>query len=453
MNQLKVDVLNNLDLDISELHSSLDKKYKEVSIKINENNGLIADKVDEIIKSLDKKQQNPFLDINIDDEKQSIIELFENNKQNIDEINNIIDENNLFVDEYEKRVALFADKMERHIIAESLIKFQYESYKSQHASITNQIDNNQQIIEQKEKEIKNLEDILSREQVGAKEFNDELSRILGYDEIKLQFNEDKKGYEIIRKGTIAKRLSEGEKTAIAFIYFMIKLKEQDDLSKVIVVIDDPISSFDSNKMFHTYSYIKNDLNDVEQLFLLTHNYSFFSMFHEWLTSRKKKDQNGNKINDWRKYRIDNIIDENGDRYAVINNGGYALNQPSEYDYLFQTLYRYKDKTLKEEEMLLCANLCRKLLESFLSFKFPKHRDNFKELLNAALPNDPHRVDKIYKYVNKLSHSKHIDVMESSDLNLFLDNDKDMVSDIFELLNELDSTHYLNMEEKAKEYIS
>ena len=65
--------------------------------------------------------------------------------------------------------------------------------------------------------------------------------------------EDIKGYEIIRNNTGVHDadLSEGEKTAIAFVYFITKLKENDNkITESIIVVDDPVSSFDSNHLFH-----------------------------------------------------------------------------------------------------------------------------------------------------------------------------------------------------------
>lgn len=43
-------------------------------------------------------------------------------------------------------------------------------------------------------------------------------------------------------------MSEGEKTAIPFVYFTIHLKDKDfDIKNGIIVIDDPICSMDSKK--------------------------------------------------------------------------------------------------------------------------------------------------------------------------------------------------------------
>ena len=108
-------------------------------------------------------------------------------------------------------------------------------------------------------------------------------------------------YSIIRKGEIepAIGLSEGEKNFIAFLYFYNLVKgsfNKSDLQKEkIVIIDDPVSSMDSDSMFIVISIIrelidvaKNNVdlehgsenqNYIKQIFILTHN----TFFHSSLT--------------------------------------------------------------------------------------------------------------------------------------------------------------------------
>lgn len=67
--------------------------------------------------------------------------------------------------------------------------------------------------------------MLSNETLGAEEFNEKLKKFLEYDEIKLKFDSNVKGYKIYRnQKQEASNLSEGEKTAIVFIYFITQDK-------------------------------------------------------------------------------------------------------------------------------------------------------------------------------------------------------------------------------------
>ena len=96
---------------------------------------------------------------------------------------------------------------------------------------------------------------ISQSGLACDEINDEMEIFLGRRELVCEVDEE--GYTIRRHGEIARNLSEGEKSAIAFVYFTISLKDRDfDLENGIVVIDDPISSLDSNSLFQAFAFLK-----------------------------------------------------------------------------------------------------------------------------------------------------------------------------------------------------
>ena len=89
----------------------------------------------------------------------------------------------------------------------------------------------------------------------AEELNKELASYLGRDE--LRFDVEQNGYKIMRGAQPALHLSDGERTSIAFLYFLKSLKATDfDLESGIVVIDDPVSSLDANSLFSAFGYMK-----------------------------------------------------------------------------------------------------------------------------------------------------------------------------------------------------
>ncbi len=83
-------------------------------------------------------------------------------------------------------------------------------------------------------------------------------------------------------------LSDGEKTTLAFAYFLARLKlfyKKKDLKNLVVVIDDPISSLDEQRIYNTtclVAKINQELareklsneEDKAQVFVLTHNHTF-----------------------------------------------------------------------------------------------------------------------------------------------------------------------------------
>lgn len=108
-------------------------------------------------------------------------------------------------------------------------------------------------------------------------------------------------YQIRREdGSIAKKtLSEGEKTFITFLYFYYLIQGRDTAENVsahkIIVLDDPISSLDSDVLFIVSTLIKglyqkiiSDSGNLKQLMLLTHNVHFFieltKLSYKWFNS-------------------------------------------------------------------------------------------------------------------------------------------------------------------------
>ncbi|GHP54212.1 hypothetical protein JP0044_08620 [Helicobacter pylori] len=85
-------------------------------------------------------------------------------------------------------------------------------------------------------------------------------------------------------------LSDGEKTTLAFAYFLARLKlfyKEEDLKNLVVVIDDPISSLDEQRIYNTTCLVakinqelaREKLSNEEnkaQVFVLTHNHTFMA---------------------------------------------------------------------------------------------------------------------------------------------------------------------------------
>ena len=71
-------------------------------------------------------------------------------------------------------------------------------------------------------------------------------------------------------------LSDGDKNSIAFASFLARLDmmEMDQLSKQILVFDDPFSSLDSNRKNRTISLISRYANKVNQIFVFSHDLYF-----------------------------------------------------------------------------------------------------------------------------------------------------------------------------------
>tara|TARA_R100000005_G_scaffold89631_1_gene60325 strand:- start:27401 stop:29710 length:2310 start_codon:yes stop_codon:yes gene_type:complete len=307
-------------------------------------------------------------------------------------------------------------------------------------------------INNRDTEIRSLEESLSNEGLGAGQFNESLHKFLGRSEITLRFNPAKKGYEILRNDSdlVEGNLSEGEKTAIAFVYFITKLKENDNnMEDTIVVVDDPVSSFDSNHLFHAYSFLRSNCDEAKQLFVFTHNFTYFKLVRDWFEgiNRNRRRKNPPKDPNGFFYTIEASTDI--PRNSTYKDADSSLvNYNSEYHYIFSRLHTYRNSpSLSRDEAFLTANLSRKLIESFFSFKFPKYRSDIAQLMDRGLKGcevtDQATKEKIYRFINKYSHSIVIEINEDSSENL-VGESQNVIGDIFVWLKEVDEVHYNEM---------
>ena len=148
----------------------------------------------------------------------------------------------------------------------------------------------------KEAELRSLEKSTTSIQPTINAING-LLKSFGFRGFSLAMTANGKCYKIVRAdGKDAKEtLSEGERTFITFLYFYHLLKGSESDSGIttdrVVVIDDPVSSLDSDILFVVSSLIKGLLDDVRagvghirQVFVLTHNV----YFHKEITFNPKR---------------------------------------------------------------------------------------------------------------------------------------------------------------------
>lgn len=232
---------------------------------------------------------------------------------------------------------------------------------------------------------------VSNAHAGGVEMTRLLRNFLGRTD--LTFESDDEGYRVQRRGKSAKKLSEGEKTAVAFLYFIVQLRDQDfDVANGIVVIDDPVSSLDSSSIYQAFAFLKNAVAEAKQVFLFTHNFDFLKLLINWLNNTGKGG---------REYFMIVCAEVDGARLARIERLDELLvKHPTEYHYLFKTLYLFKS----DGTILSCYNIpnvARKLLETFLEFYVPSNESPYKKLERVNF--DEQKKTAIYKFANDLSH--------------------------------------------------
>ena len=432
------------------LYEELKKDYETATRKLEHTSKALNEEIVAWHDALARKIENPF------DTSITVTLL---SQSSIDTCNEAITLLLDIVKRHNKKSANFAEetaksktKLELHYAATEVRSF--DLYSKTAAISTRETDNAKvwKGICARKIEIQQLEALLSNESLGAEQFNQSLHKFIGRSDISLRFDKGIMGYEIIRNdsGSHDGNLSEGEKTAMAFVYFITKLAESDNkLKDTIVVIDDPVSSFDSAHIFHAYSFLRNSCHEAKQLIVMTHNFTFFKLIRDWF--------NGCNIN--RRHRK-NPKPENAFFYVIetctdlprrskLENADNSLIEyDSEYHYLFSKLYKFIGKEkLARDDAYLTANISRKLLESFFSFKYPRHRSDLGQLMECGLKNcvatTPDTKEKIYRFINKYSHSDVIEVNEDAAENLFGESHS-VISDIFGWIKEVDEVHFNEM---------
>ncbi len=208
-----------------------------------------------------------------------------------------------------------------------------------------------------------------QQSIGAAKLNDVLHFLLTGNNIEVAAVGDGL-FEFRRDGVPAANLSDGEKTAIAFAYFLISLEANGAvLADTIVFIDDPISSLDSNHIYAIYALIAEHLSACLQIFVSTHNSELFNLMKdEWFDPRSQYRNNP----DASAYYVNRTLDGGAQWIATLEDLPVLLRKyKSEYHFIFAQLYAFANAQAPSmHEAYTAPNLLRKFLEAYLGFKKP-----------------------------------------------------------------------------------
>ncbi|GAA9455419.1 AAA family ATPase [Helicobacter pylori] len=165
-------------------------------------------------------------------------------------------------------------------------------------------------------------------------------------------------------------LSDGEKTTLAFAYFLARLKlfyKKEDLKNLVVVIDDPISSLDEQRIYNTtclVAKINQELareklsneKDKAQVFVLTHNHTFMARLINMIGKHARYFQ----------------LERHQGQLKIVCKDKVNGYFDTFYLLLFKEMYEFaKRETVQDDfnEAINYGNKVRILLESFLKINF------------------------------------------------------------------------------------
>ncbi|UOS01407.1 ATP-binding protein [Helicobacter pylori] len=250
----------------------------------------------------------------------------ESTKNEIKEIRDLIDTANQQIANHNEMIKDI--KNQKKICVERTWKFLVNEFKSDIQEYNKKHCGLEKGIKKFENEIRELEKTM----VSIKPIVNEINALLkgyGFTNFSLACAEDEKSYRIQREDgqLVGETLSEGEVTFITFLYYCHltkgSLKENDISKNKVLVIDDPISSLDSNILFIVSVLVKElmkeamkEKTNIKQVIILTHNTYFYKeitleydlkRYHQgkyffWII---RKDNNVSKIEKFEKNPVKN----------------------------------------------------------------------------------------------------------------------------------------------------
>lgn len=307
-------------------------------------------------------------------------------KELIDELNTSIEDNNRNFNNlaknqkaFEKKVWIYIAQMCKHDVE----KFNMKEYK--YTNLFELISKRKMLFDENIRLSKEKIEELRKDTISTDEAVEKINIILknsGFNgfEIKEKSKTENNISEYCLKRhsgedeNIFKSLSEGEKNFIAFLYFYQLCLGADSIDKSekkkIIVIDDPVSSLDSQVLFIVNSLIqhltarkgkskpdKKLFKNIylEQIFILTHNIYFFKevSFDNQKTCIDRQFYTIKKVN--------NISTIEITTKPILN----------DYSLLWDSLHKIKEtlvtNTHDKTHNISIANLMRRILESYVNF--------------------------------------------------------------------------------------
>ena len=363
-----------------------------------------------------------------------------------EKLNSVISQHNTMSGDFKNYVKNAREKLANDMIAADLEEFAHR--KTAINSATKSAEAEKEKVRLLGQKIEDLERQIIEHRQPAEELSGDMQKYLGHSELCLEIKEN--GYLLTRSGMPAKALSEGETTAVALLYFLKSLRDKRfSLDSGIVVLDDPVSSLDANALFLAFGFIRERTAEVGQLFILTHNFSFFRQVRNWFQHLNKRNSSNPNKCAARFFMLDSSFAD-GTRNSTIQQLDPLLERfESEYQYLFARIYRASiDKgPSKLGHRYDLPNVARRMLEAFLAFRLPQNSGTLWQRMKEVQFDEAKKI-RILRFLNTHSHS--IAVGEPEHDLTALAEAPAVLKDLLEMIESLDCEHHKAMVHLTKQ---
>lgn len=374
--------------------------------------------IDQLISNLEKRHKDIFKDFELS-EVQDISKDF---NQLLTDLNKLIDKNNLNTTTLSNDQQRARDDLRLSFVAKYKKDIQYDIKVKEISDLEIDVKKADDLRNKKNAEVEIMleekrafEAEAKDESRGAELVNQHLTNFFGHADLKLVADGQTPNmkFKITRDGIDANNLSEGECSLISFCYFIARmedeLKDEINNKNLVIFIDDPISSLDSNHIFFMFSLIESVIAKPKiygQLFISTHNLDFL----KYLKRITIPDSNDNVSY----YLIERRQKKNDKKLFLLAMPKYIRDYVTEFNYLFNEIYKvYKEvsgdrkKELENtyNQFYNLPNNIRKFLECYLFYKYPNNNEPLKNLDILFDNNVPILIKRV---INEYSHLTHID---------------------------------------------
>ena len=437
------------------LYADLQDEYENHAKELNRIVGELDTWTDEAVKTLKEKYENPLSEVSGPQTPEDLSALYD---KKIDDINAVIKEHNTKVENHNQAVKQVKEELEKYLIAVAIEEQDYSNIKSEFEKSIEAENEAKLAADANNQEISKLEKESSNIGKAVQKINKHLEEFFGRKEILLELDDSKKGYIIKRDGDVAHNLGEGEKNAIAFSYFIVKTQERGfNVNEGIIVIDDPISSFDSNFIFHCFSLIKNHFKNAEQLIISTHNFQFFNLVKSWFEQKNHNVESDNKkiTNESGKkpipcefFMFENIIEDDKRCASIVPLEETLRKFKSEYHFLFSRLNKFiTEGTRDYADFYTIGNIARRFLEIYTNFKIPTTGDLNSKVnqLDTNTVSETEK-DKVYNLIQEFSHGHDpTSTIEHNDKNEI----QSAIQILMKIVKESDEKHFHSLTKSLK----
>ncbi|NLI37534.1 MAG: AAA family ATPase [Bacteroidales bacterium] len=440
----KIDRLEWSGKSENDLAQSLKDEFLQLKSKYN----LIASRykqlLDILIAKLDDKNDNYlFVSIEIGDIDDRASAEFQ---EWIDNVKNVFQQSNGIIQNFSNVKLSAIKRLKEHLLSQFLIDEKYREIEQKKVIEEWGQCKFDRAIQNKEQEKKDLINTLSSINKGKNELEGFIKLFLNREDITIDVTND--DYFVLKRGDkIARHLSDGEKTAIAFSHFMVMLKSLKDENKIqntVIFIDDPVSSFDANhiaqvcSMINTFFFQKGIdrenpnkvCNCFEQLFIATHNFELFSFIKDANNiNRKRKVEVDGKKQDAPSCSYYMIRREEINKSVLVNIPEALSRYKSEYVYLFSEIDKFKNEDFPEGKSYIMPNIIRRFLEIYTLMKLPGNTDQIDNRIRILYGEN--NINEL-KILHNFSHFTSFErITKHNELILRM---PDIIDDLYKLLS-------------------